>query len=38
MLGHVSLSTTQRYTDINAKEMMDVYKKAHPRMSGNIEN
>ena len=32
MLGHVSLSTTQRYTDINAKELMDVYKKAQEKM------
>ena len=31
LLGHASLSTTQRYTDINAEEMMKVYKSAHPR-------
>jgi integrase/recombinase XerC len=31
LLGHSSLSTTQRYTDINAEEMMRVYKAAHPR-------
>ena len=31
LLGHASLSTTQRYTDINAAEMMAIYKKAHPR-------
>lgn len=31
LLGHASLSTTQRYTDINAQEMLAVYKKAHPR-------
>lgn len=31
LLGHSSLSTTQRYTDINAEEMMRVYKSAHPR-------
>ncbi len=31
MLGHASLSTTQRYTEINAKELMAIYKKAHPR-------
>lgn len=31
LLGHASLSTTQRYTDINADELMAVYKKAHPR-------
>lgn len=31
LLGHVSLSTTQRYTDIDAKELMRIYKDAHPR-------
>ena len=31
LLGHVSLSTTQRYTEINAQEMLRVYKAAHPR-------
>ena len=31
LLGHASLSTTQRYTDINAEEMMKVYRSAHPR-------
>lgn len=31
LLGHASLSTTQRYTDINAEEMMKVYRNAHPR-------
>ncbi len=31
LLGHASLSTTQRYTDINAAEMMRIYKSAHPR-------
>jgi integrase/recombinase XerC len=31
LLGHASLSTTQRYTDINAEEMMKIYKSAHPR-------
>lgn len=31
LLGHSSLSTTQRYTEINAEELMRVYKSAHPR-------
>jgi len=31
LLGHSSLSTTQRYTEINAKELIRVYKAAHPR-------
>lgn len=31
LLGHVSLSTTQRYTEINAEEMMRIYNSAHPR-------
>lgn len=31
MLGHASLSTTQRYTEINARELIDIYKAAHPR-------
>ncbi len=31
LLGHASLSTTQRYTDINVEQMMKIYKNAHPR-------
>jgi len=33
LLGHVSLSTTQRYTEVNAEELIRIYKAAHPRSS-----
>ncbi|MFB3926160.1 MAG: site-specific tyrosine recombinase/integron integrase [Syntrophales bacterium] len=31
LLGHESLSTTQRYTSMSAAKLMEVYDKAHPK-------
>jgi len=31
LLGHASLSTTQRYTHLNLDSLMDTYDKAHPK-------
>jgi integrase/recombinase XerC len=36
MLGHSSLSTTQRYTHVSMGKLMEVYDKAHPRSFKNL--
>ena len=34
LLGHASLSTTKRYTEVDAARLLDVHRSAHPRDRG----
>jgi integrase/recombinase XerC len=34
MLGHESLSTTQRYTSVSVGRLMEIYDKSHPKARG----
>jgi integrase/recombinase XerC len=38
LLGHASISTTQRYTDVDAAGLVRVYEQAHPRAKASPDS